>query len=48
LPIDFPATTQVHASLAAFVEHLLPPAPAPQPTPAPEADTMPGTPPLAY
>ena len=26
LPIEFPATTRAHASLAAFVEHLLPPA----------------------
>ncbi len=46
LPIDFPATTRVHASLAAFVEHLLPPTPAPQP--APDAVTLSGTPPLAY
>ena len=37
LPIDFPATTRVHASLAAFVEHLLPPAPAPEPGAAPAA-----------
>jgi D-glycero-D-manno-heptose 1,7-bisphosphate phosphatase len=48
LPIDFPATTRVHASLAAFVEHLLPPTPAPQPTPAPDAVTLSGAPPLAY
>ncbi|WP_291475221.1 D-glycero-beta-D-manno-heptose 1,7-bisphosphate 7-phosphatase [Acidovorax sp.] len=50
LPIEFPATTRVHASLAELVEHLLPPTPAPQPTPAlaPATATLSGTPPLAY
>ncbi|HQS20141.1 MULTISPECIES: HAD-IIIA family hydrolase [unclassified Acidovorax] len=40
LPIEFPATTRAHASLAAFVEHLLPPAsstPVPQPAAAHQA-----------
>jgi hypothetical protein len=40
LPIEFPATTRAHASLAAFVEHLLPPAsstPVPQPAAAQQA-----------